>query len=348
MSSKPKYVSAVAVVGLAVMTVGILWWEGYSAIPRTVRYVNSDFGFSLEVPRQWLGKFRTSTPASYQRVEFLSVLQSSEPVLMFTVFVINKDARVSSVEGQSPVVRELGKKDNEVYYAKWVTGNPYQNKRAYEYFRMMQGVPSVLDSFKLLSKAEMVVSESASQVCHSVPLFYEYPAEDDFSGPVAPVDLMSFPGAREFRTALSKAQVRGPNFAGRYVVSSWGCGTSCQQYAITDAASGRIVSFGLGASYGTDFNLNSRLIVFNPPESVREATELPADTKAAYYELADNGILRPICSLPVTAGDSADEGGRLCIQEITSARNPNTGEEKDFPTPCDVPKGWLVLPPQPL
>lgn len=29
-----------------------------------------------------------------------------------------------------------------------------------------------------------------------------------------------------------------------------------------------------------------------------------------------------------------------CIQVITTARNPQTGEVKDFSTPCDVPKGW--------
>lgn len=30
----------------------------------------------------------------------------------------------------------------------------------------------------------------------------------------------------------------------------------------------------------------------------------------------------------------------LCIQVITKARNIQTGEIKDFPTPCDVPDGW--------
>jgi len=29
-----------------------------------------------------------------------------------------------------------------------------------------------------------------------------------------------------------------------------------------------------------------------------------------------------------------------CLQVITRARNPLTGEEKDFPTPCDVPLSW--------
>lgn len=31
----------------------------------------------------------------------------------------------------------------------------------------------------------------------------------------------------------------------------------------------------------------------------------------------------------------------VCIQVITPARNTKTGECREFPTPCDVPKGWL-------
>lgn len=40
-----------------------------------------------------------------------------------------------------------------------------------------------------------------------------------------------------------------------------------------------------------------------------------------------------------------DEGdaARVCIQVITSAKNPATGEIKDFPTPCDVPDGWVPV-----
>ena len=29
-----------------------------------------------------------------------------------------------------------------------------------------------------------------------------------------------------------------------------------------------------------------------------------------------------------------------CIQVIAEARNPQTGETRTFPTPCDVPEGW--------
>lgn len=42
------------------------------------------------------------------------------------------------------------------------------------------------------------------------------------------------------------------------------------------------------------------------------------------------------------APNSEDEGV-VCIQVITPARNPETGEVRDFPTPCDVPEGWDVV-----
>lgn len=40
-----------------------------------------------------------------------------------------------------------------------------------------------------------------------------------------------------------------------------------------------------------------------------------------------------------TLFQSFNSGG-VCIQVLTPARNSQTGECKDFPTPCDVPTGW--------
>jgi hypothetical protein len=34
---------------------------------------------------------------------------------------------------------------------------------------------------------------------------------------------------------------------------------------------------------------------------------------------------------------------RICAQVITPARDPNTGEIEEFPTPCDVPEGWELM-----
>ena len=35
--------------------------------------------------------------------------------------------------------------------------------------------------------------------------------------------------------------------------------------------------------------------------------------------------------------------GQFCIQVITAASDPETGDTRDFPTPCDVPVGWIPL-----
>jgi len=41
----------------------------------------------------------------------------------------------------------------------------------------------------------------------------------------------------------------------------------------------------------------------------------------------------------------AQDTSVVCAQVITPAKNEKTGEIKDFPTPCDVPAGWVVISP---
>jgi len=40
--------------------------------------------------------------------------------------------------------------------------------------------------------------------------------------------------------------------------------------------------------------------------------------------------------------NTTDDNNTNCLQVITHAYDPKTGEERDFPTPCDVPDGWIV------
>jgi hypothetical protein len=40
--------------------------------------------------------------------------------------------------------------------------------------------------------------------------------------------------------------------------------------------------------------------------------------------------------------DISNDNKEFCIQVITPAYNSTTGEVKDFPTPCDVPEGWII------
>ena len=49
--------------------------------------------------------------------------------------------------------------------------------------------------------------------------------------------------------------------------------------------------------------------------------------------------MKPITLKEIPVQGSGD--GVMCAQVITPARNIKTGEIKDFPTPCDIPEGWV-------
>lgn len=46
---------------------------------------------------------------------------------------------------------------------------------------------------------------------------------------------------------------------------------------------------------------------------------------------------------PAPKAETVTSDSELCAQVITSARNPETGDIQEFPTPCDVPKKWEVI-----
>ncbi|HWT00998.1 MAG TPA: hypothetical protein VN256_12190 [Pyrinomonadaceae bacterium] len=66
------------------------------------------------------------------------------------------------------------------------------------------------------------------------------------------VNLKSHRDANRFRTNLRNAAKEGVNFAGHYILTTWGCGTNCTQSAIIDARNGRVYFPGQleGAGFG--------------------------------------------------------------------------------------------------
>lgn len=54
------------------------------------------------------------------------------------------------------------------------------------------------------------------------------------------VNLKSHKNANMFRTNLRNAAKDGVNFAGHFILTTWGCGTGCSQTAIIDARSGKV------------------------------------------------------------------------------------------------------------
>ncbi|MEP7075943.1 MAG: hypothetical protein ABI878_09040 [Acidobacteriota bacterium] len=102
--------------------------------------------------------------------------------------------------------------------------------------------------------------------------------------PSIKVDL-STKDARMFRTNLRNAAKDGVNFAGHFVLTSWGCGTNCNHAGIIDARNGRVffptplAGFGvgfeswLGEDDPLEFKPGSRLLIlkgYSPNELNKE------------------------------------------------------------------------------
>jgi len=85
-------------------------------------------------------------------------------------------------------------------------------------------------------------SGRASAELSRAPRFADFPAEKPFVGQNRPLVLDS-KFAWMYRTRLRAALGHGkPDFAGRYIVTRWGCGSSrCTEGAAIDAATGRAI-----------------------------------------------------------------------------------------------------------
>ena len=115
---------------------------------------------------------------------------------------------------------------------------------------------------------------SAAFAQSAEPTFTGYAANVAKPGNVK-VNLRSHKDARRFRTNLRNAAKGGVNFAGHYVLTTWGCGTNCSQSAIIDARTGRVFFpdelEGAGFGFcelpdGTEpmvYQADSRLLVLN-------------------------------------------------------------------------------------
>lgn len=93
------------------------------------------------------------------------------------------------------------------------------------------------------------------------------------------------PDTRRFRTVLREALAEGVDFAGHYIIASWGCGTSCLVNAIIDARTGNVYwPKQLGVIYSLfdepiNYRADSRLLVLSVPTS--EKGDVRRDS---YYE----------------------------------------------------------------
>lgn len=96
----------------------------------------------------------------------------------------------------------------------------------------------------------------------ATPGFSDYPAVA-FKGKAATLKLTT-PLARNYRTRLREGARRAVNFAGRYKLHTWSCGTGCLQTAFIDAKTGDVFF---------PAELNGFILCFFDPEPVSRELE---------------------------------------------------------------------------
>lgn len=78
-----------------------------------------------------------------------------------------------------------------------------------------------------------------SDIPRDVPRFESYPAKP-YTGKNAKPDLNGDPSTKMYRTQIKEWAKEKPNFAGHYILATWGCGTNCTQFAIVDVITGKV------------------------------------------------------------------------------------------------------------
>lgn len=134
----------------------------------------------------------------------------------------------------------------------------------------------------------------------ATPRFQDYQSPV-YKGKRAPVNLKSAEGASTFRTRLREGAAKGINFAGRYTLVVWGCGTGCLSGGIIDAGTGTVYFpkelGGFGVWYFSDspnaealeFKPNSRLLILSGFPATEANVDNPK-TGLYYYEWTGNRL----------------------------------------------------------
>ncbi len=116
---------------------------------------------------------------------------------------------------------------------------------------------------------------------------YKLSNSDIYQARPAPVKLSSYPNADNFKTALTKGAKNGPNFAGHYTIVSVGCGEQCQDNWLIDARDGKIYD-RFPSKLGTKYQLDSSMLVVNPPNSNETNSLVTSDVKTVYQVWEDD------------------------------------------------------------
>ena len=83
-----------------------------------------------------------------------------------------------------------------------------------------------------------------------------------YNGILAEPDFNSYPDAKRYITRIKEECKNRINFAGKYTLVIWGCGSPCQSGVIVDRINGKIYA-DYFSTFGSEFRKDSRMIILN-------------------------------------------------------------------------------------
>lgn len=120
------------------------------------------------------------------------------------------------------------------------------------------------------------------------PKFGDYPVREIYSGTPAIPKLSK--GQRTFRTMIRRGAENKVEFAGHYTVPRWGCGTSCNQFAIADSVTGTVydVPFAVVQFPGAWFDKHKmdtyKRMEFYPSSRLMKISGCPNERDCGFYD----------------------------------------------------------------
>ena len=119
-----------------------------------------------------------------------------------------------------------------------------------------------------------LTSSAPIAAANSPPRFEDFSVSGTYGEPLGR-PILDTPSKMEYRTRIRAAAARSPNFAGEFVLSTWGCGTGCQQFVIVNPHTGYVLMAPFAPQGGEtmyadgenweriDWRPNSRLLIVN-------------------------------------------------------------------------------------
>lgn len=129
----------------------------------------------------------------------------------------------------------------------------------------------------------------------NTPKYSQYPAKVE-KKTAQKVNLKSHPEAKFFRTNLKSALANADvNFAGKYILTYWGCGSGCTQGAIIDVETGNVFfplelqgvyagRLTLGSHDMLEYKKDSNLLVIYGYSGSGFEPEIPTHHGIYYYQ----------------------------------------------------------------